>query len=332
MSDEYVHFNNHTQPAINEDNLNRMQQLIKQDINGAVAGDTLPIGAIIPWTTTIAPNRNWLVCNGQAVSRTTYSQLFNIIGVQYGEGDGSTTFNVPDLRGRHPMGFNLEDTDFSRIGKTGGEKTHTMTVDELVRHRHGITPRNTDQTGLYEIRATNATGTTGSAFTDYTGNGQPFNVLDPYLTTNYIIKAFQTAGVVAEVVNTRSNSQTKVYSTNYINTHYLSATQLYKNDSGSAGTITLSETANNFKYIEIIYGADGFKYSSKVRPGDGFATGVQSVFSSSNSIALYTSNWTISGTSIAFNKASNKYINDSNTISSYGTDAYVRIYEVLGYK
>lgn len=214
---EKIDFVNATHPAINDTNLNKMQDNIETAINAQVSGDTLPIGAIIPWTTTIAPNQNWLVCNGQAVSRTTYSQLFNIIGTQYGEGDGSTTFNVPDLRGRHPMGYNLEDTDFNRIGKTGGEKTHAMTVDELVRHRHGITPRNTDQTGLYEIRATNATGTTGSAYTDYTGNGQPFNVLDPYLTTNYIIKAFQTAGVIAEVVNVRNNSQTKVYSTNYTN-------------------------------------------------------------------------------------------------------------------
>ena len=135
-----------------------------------------------------------------------------------------------------------------------------------------------------------------------------------------------------QIVNENSESESNCYSANYINQHFLSVTQLYKNNSGSTGTITLSETVNNFKYIEIIYGADGYKYSSKVRPGDGFATGVQSVFSSSNSIALYTSNWTMSGTSIICNKASNKYINDSNTISSYGTDAYVRIYEVLGYK
>lgn len=212
MSDEYIHFSNNTQPAINEDNLNRMQQLIKQDINGAVSGDTLPIGAIIPWSTTIAPNQNWLVCNGQAVSRTTYSQLFNIIGTQYGEGDGSTTFNVPDLRGRHPMGFNLEDTDFNRIGKTGGEKTHTLIKNELPSNIID-TANSGSNTDGYIARA----GYTKSGSYDFGGGSQPFNVLDPYLTTNYIIKAFQTAGVIAEVVNVRSDSRTKVYSTNYIN-------------------------------------------------------------------------------------------------------------------
>ena len=59
-------------------------------------GDTLPIGAIMPYTSKTTPS-NWLPCNGQAVSRTTYADLFAIIGEQYGSGDGSTTFNVPDL-------------------------------------------------------------------------------------------------------------------------------------------------------------------------------------------------------------------------------------------
>lgn len=209
---EKIDFVNATHPAINDTNLNLMQDNIETAINAQVSGDTLPIAAIIPWSTTIAPNRNWLVCNGQAVSRTTYSQLFNIIGTQYGEGDGSTTFNVPDLRGRHPMGFNLEDTDFSRIGKTGGEKTHTLTKNELPTNIID-TANSGNNTDGYIARA----GYTKSGSYDFGGGNQPFNVLDPYLTTNYIIKAFQTAGVVAEVVNVKSDSQTKVYSTNYMN-------------------------------------------------------------------------------------------------------------------
>jgi hypothetical protein len=135
-----------------------------------------------------------------------------------------------------------------------------------------------------------------------------------------------------QIVNENSESESNCYSANYINQNYLSVTQLYKNNSGSTGTITLSETVNNFKYIEIIYGADGYKYSSKVQPGDGFATGVQSVFSSNDSIALYTSNWIISGTTITYVKASNKFIDSNNLISSFGTDPFVRIFEVLGYK
>ena len=96
MAGEYIEFNNATQPAINDTNLNRLQQLIKQDIVGQIGGDTLPIGSIVKYGSNTIPN-NWLLCNGQAISRTTYSDLFTIIGTAYGTGDGFTTFNVPNL-------------------------------------------------------------------------------------------------------------------------------------------------------------------------------------------------------------------------------------------
>lgn len=245
---EKIDFVNATHPAINDTNLNKMQDNIETAINAQVSGDTLPIAAIIPWSTTIAPNQNWLVCNGQAVSRTTYSQLFNIIGTQYGEGDGSTTFNVPDLRGRHPMGYNLEDTDFNRIGKTGGEKTHTLTKNELPSNIID-TANSGSNTDGYIARA----GYTKSESYDFGGGNQPFNVLDPYLTTNYIIKAFQTAGVIAEVVNARNDSRTKVYSTNYINNR-LTPISLYHNDSGTSDAVTFSQSLpSDYKYVDIIF-------------------------------------------------------------------------------
>lgn len=55
-------------------------------------------GTVLPFAGEAAPN-GWLLCYGQAISRTTYSTLFGIIGTTYGTGDGSTTFNLPDLRG-----------------------------------------------------------------------------------------------------------------------------------------------------------------------------------------------------------------------------------------
>ena len=76
MAGEYIEFNNNTQPAINDTNLNTMQQLIKQDIQGAVSGDTLPVGTIVPFGSDTIPE-NWLLCDGSAVSRTTYQVLFN---------------------------------------------------------------------------------------------------------------------------------------------------------------------------------------------------------------------------------------------------------------
>lgn len=69
----------------------------------AFVRDILPAGVIVPYGGSSAPS-NWLLCNGQAVSRATYATLFAIISTTYGTGDGSTTFNVPDLVGRVPIG------------------------------------------------------------------------------------------------------------------------------------------------------------------------------------------------------------------------------------
>lgn len=74
-----------------------------------------PIGTIIPYGGTTEPT-GWHFCAGQAISRTTYSALFAIIGTQFGVGDASTTFNLPDLRGRYPMGAdNMNGTAANRV-------------------------------------------------------------------------------------------------------------------------------------------------------------------------------------------------------------------------
>lgn len=74
-------------------------------------------GAIVSYAGNTAPV-GWLMCDGSAVSRTTYSKLFNAIGTTYGTGDGSTTFNIPDLRGRFPVGAGVN----YNVGSTGGSE------------------------------------------------------------------------------------------------------------------------------------------------------------------------------------------------------------------
>lgn len=64
----------------------------------------VPIGTIDVFAKSTVPTANWLACDGSAVSRTTYAALFAIIGTTFGVGDGSTTFNLPDLRGKSPIG------------------------------------------------------------------------------------------------------------------------------------------------------------------------------------------------------------------------------------
>lgn len=98
----------------------------------------VPTGVINQFTGEIPPN-GYLLCQGQAVSRTDYIDLFNVIGSKYGAGDGSTTFNIPDLRGRVPVGLNPSDNDFKTLGSKGGEKAHTLTAQEMPSHNHSAT-------------------------------------------------------------------------------------------------------------------------------------------------------------------------------------------------
>ena len=82
------------------------------------------VGAIKPWTAAAAPD-GYLLCNGAAVSRTTYADLFAVIGTTYGAGDSSTTFNVPQLQGKLPQGY---DGNTYNLAGTGGANTVTVAV------------------------------------------------------------------------------------------------------------------------------------------------------------------------------------------------------------
>ena len=159
-----------------------------------------------------------MLCDGSEVSRTTYQQLFNTIGTSYGQGDGFTTFNLPDLRGKDIIGKLMSDTDFNALGKTGGEKTHALTVAEMPRHQHNVGNYNAGGDTVSYTDYMSQSGGANKGFstnikTDYAGNGNAHNNLQPYTVANYIIKAFQSSGVVATVVdNLNSNSSTDALS------------------------------------------------------------------------------------------------------------------------
>ena len=175
-----------------------------------------PVGAILPFGGSNPPS-GYLLCDGQAVSRSYYAELFAVIGTRFGAGDGSTTFNVPNLKGKTTVGLDSSDTSFDAIGKSGGEKTHTLTTAEMPAHTHtqnahshdynkitsngdsfgvyggggyggwgiGIAGTNNNY-GRFAIQAATATN-------QNTGGGGAHNNLQPYVTTNYIIKAKQSA-------------------------------------------------------------------------------------------------------------------------------------------
>ena len=107
----------------------------------------VPVGVVNPFAGATAPS-GWLLCYGQAVSRTAYPVLFTTLSTTYGSGDGSTTFNIPDMRGRAVAGKDdMGGTAASRLtatvlsaantlGATGGTQTHTLTEAQMPVHTH----------------------------------------------------------------------------------------------------------------------------------------------------------------------------------------------------
>lgn len=157
-----------------------------------------PVGIITPYAGESAP-LGWLLCQGQAVSRTTYSDLFAVCGTTFGAGNGSSTFNVPDLRGDVVVGINTAETEFNTRGKTGGSKTHTLTTNEMPSHQHknhewnlivangGISGRLGIGGGSY-VNVMNEDANQ-NRYSGVTGGGGAHNNLQPYTALQYIIKA-----------------------------------------------------------------------------------------------------------------------------------------------
>lgn len=144
--------------------------------------DHIP-GEVIMYGSATIPT-GWLECDGSAVSRSTYAALFAIIGTTWGAGDGSTTFNVPNLKGRAPVGRGTGSGLTARtLAAIGGEETHVLTDAEMPSHNHTIDARQTSGAVGTNVliagnAATNTTRTTNTAGSDAAHeNMMPFIVL-----------------------------------------------------------------------------------------------------------------------------------------------------------
>jgi microcystin-dependent protein len=127
----------HGSPTTWGDKLNSDLDLIDAQVKAnqdAVASSGTLIGQIVMWSG-LSPPANWWWCSGDALKRSDYPDLFNVIGTRFGAGDGTTTFNLPSLFGRVPVGY---DGGTWTMGATGGEVAHALAGNELAAHVHGI--------------------------------------------------------------------------------------------------------------------------------------------------------------------------------------------------
>ncbi len=172
--------------------------------NIAVAGTSAPgglapAGVVLPFAGSTAPT-GWLLCFGQTVSRTTFASLFAALGTTYGAGNGTTTFALPDLRGRVAAGEDdMGGTAASRLttagsgvnglvlGATGGAQTHTLTTAQLPAHAHSyIGGANAAGSGTVGAAGQSANGYTMNTLN--AGSDQAHNNTQPTIVLNYIIK------------------------------------------------------------------------------------------------------------------------------------------------
>lgn len=190
--------------TVTSGSVNEMGNLVLSTREGAkidagyVRGNTGPIGPDRPQVAGVinffggsTPPAGWLFCDGAAVSRNTYSELFAAIGTTFGAGDGTATFNLPDFKGRVAAGLDLTQPEFDTLGEKGGAKTHTLTIAEMPSHTHTVK----GYSGVDDLNFTGLNGAFAAADattpfdqqTASTGGGAAHNNLQPYTTVHYII-------------------------------------------------------------------------------------------------------------------------------------------------
>ena len=170
----------------------------------AASAALVPSGAVGPFWGLQEP-AGWLLCKGQPVSRATYKELFDVIGTRSGAGNGSTTFNVPDLRESLVYGVGDSGSFTQTMGAVVGEKTHTLTVAEMPSHSHPLSTNNQAHSFAWgasgsvhvPVSAVGGAATGNQLYTQQgpwnataaAGGSQAFPMRPSGVVANYIIRA-----------------------------------------------------------------------------------------------------------------------------------------------
>lgn len=178
-------------------------------------GSIAPVGSIVIWGSEDIPE-NYLKCEGQLLSREEYASLFNVIGTTFGDGDGTTTFALPDMRNYVVVGMS-DDTDINAIGKKYGEKEVTLTTAEIPYLEADVydtldnklpTGWNTGSANT-NIIATTASENMGRTLkAKFNGGGQPHNNMQPSMAMVFIIKAYEITPADVNVVDSLDGNST----------------------------------------------------------------------------------------------------------------------------
>lgn len=228
----------------------------------STGGGWAPIGSSLDWFDDAAPaDTRWLLCNGQAISRSTYSVLFALFGTSYGVGDGSTTFNLPDVRGRTTVGpDNMGGigaagrlTTNNTLGASGGVEAHTLSLAEMPAHAHGLGTLANVSAGSHSHSAVTGsggshthTGTTGGESADhihfagaanstfFAGGAFPINFIDSGLGNSRATSG-RNAGHTHSFTTAASSTHTHTISTDGSHTHTFTGA-LASTGSGSSHT------------------------------------------------------------------------------------------------
>jgi len=171
-------------------------------LDSAAVSVLMPTGSIMSFAGATAPSVDWLLCDGAAIARqasNSNTPLFTLLGETYGAGDGSSTFNIPDLRGRVIAGQDdmggasanrltgqSGGVNGDNLGASGGTETHTLSIAEMPAHTHTYNRRH--------LPAETVSGGSGASVgqenvaTSSTGGGGAHNNVQPTFILNYIIK------------------------------------------------------------------------------------------------------------------------------------------------